>query len=243
MAAPGGGKGALIQDDVSATLSTSNMQTIFQPSEECTCYALQGNMIGREDKNGPRGDGINDDLSFTLNTTNRHAVAFLPFNATQITSKQNGSNPQWGDPCHTLSATDRPPHVVCMADASAKAAIDEDLCGTLHVGGDAPTVTFASNSKDYVAALQARDYKGVGNQYVADGKVITHHQITEPPKFIVRKLMPIECERLQGFPDGWTDVQVKGKPASDAARYKALGNSMAVPVMRWIGKRIARCEA
>lgn len=46
-----------------------------------------------------------------------------------------------------------------------------------------------------------------------------------------------------GFPDGWTDVPHKGKPASDSARYKALGNSMAVPVMRWIGKRIAAVEA
>lgn len=58
----------------------------------------------------------------------------------------------------------------------------------------------------------------------------------------VRRLTPIECERLQGFPDGWTDVHHKGKPASDSARYKALGNSMAVPVMRWIGERIERVE-
>lgn len=50
----------------------------------------------------------------------------------------------------------------------------------------------------------------------------------------VRRLTPLECERLQGFPDGWTDIP----GASDTARYKALGNSMAVPVMRWIGGRI-----
>lgn len=58
----------------------------------------------------------------------------------------------------------------------------------------------------------------------------------------VRRLTPLECERLQGFPDGWTDVPYKGKPASDSARYKALGNSMAVPVMRWIGERIRQVE-
>lgn len=58
----------------------------------------------------------------------------------------------------------------------------------------------------------------------------------------VRRLTPLECERLQGFPDGWTDVPHKGKPASDSARYKALGNSMAVPVMRWIGERIQQVE-
>lgn len=58
----------------------------------------------------------------------------------------------------------------------------------------------------------------------------------------VRRLTPVECERLQGFPDGYTAIPWSGKPASecpDGRRYKALGNSMAVPVMAWIGKRIA----
>ncbi len=54
---------------------------------------------------------------------------------------------------------------------------------------------------------------------------------------IVRKLTPVECERLQGFPDGWTDISAT---TPDSPRYMAIGNSMAVPVMRWIGKRIAR---
>jgi len=58
----------------------------------------------------------------------------------------------------------------------------------------------------------------------------------------VRRLTPRECERLQGFPDDWTLVPYRGKPAADAPRYKALGNSIAVPVMRWIGERIAMCE-
>jgi DNA (cytosine-5)-methyltransferase 1 len=54
----------------------------------------------------------------------------------------------------------------------------------------------------------------------------------------VRRLTPRECERLQGFPDDYTLITVRGKPAADGPRYKALGNSMAVPVMAWIGKRI-----
>ena len=59
----------------------------------------------------------------------------------------------------------------------------------------------------------------------------------------VRRLTPVECERLQGFPDGWTDIPWKGKPhAPDGPRYKALGNSMAVPVMRWIGQGIQLVE-
>lgn len=54
----------------------------------------------------------------------------------------------------------------------------------------------------------------------------------------VRRLMPIECERLQGFADGHTLVPYRGKPASDGPRYKAIGNSKAVPVVRWIGRRL-----
>ena len=58
----------------------------------------------------------------------------------------------------------------------------------------------------------------------------------------VRRLTPVECERLQGFPDNYTDIKLKGKPTPDGPRYKALGNSMAVPVMAWIGKRIQEVE-
>jgi DNA (cytosine-5)-methyltransferase 1 len=55
----------------------------------------------------------------------------------------------------------------------------------------------------------------------------------------VRRLTPVECERLQGFPDNYTNIAWRKKPESpDGPRYKALGNSMAVPVMRWIGERI-----
>lgn len=58
----------------------------------------------------------------------------------------------------------------------------------------------------------------------------------------VRRLTPVEWERLMGFPDGYTAVTYRGKPAADSPRYKALGNSMAVPVMRWIGERIQDVE-
>lgn len=63
---------------------------------------------------------------------------------------------------------------------------------------------------------------------------------------VVRRLTPRECERLQGFPDDYTAIPWRGKTADqcpDGPRYKALGNSMAVPVMRWIGERIAIVDA
>ena len=92
-----------------------------------------------------------------------------------------------------------------------------------------------------VGALCARDYKGVGNQYVDEGKLIA-----SPVTMAIRRLTPKECERLQGFPDDWTKIPYRNKPADqcpDGPRYKACGNSMAVPVMRWIGQRIEYVES
>ena len=67
------------------------------------------------------------------------------------------------------------------------------------------------------------------------------HGVAQPP-MAVRRLTPVECERLQGFPDHYTDIKPKGKPTPDGPRYKALGNSWAVPVVNWIGKRIMMVE-
>lgn len=58
------------------------------------------------------------------------------------------------------------------------------------------------------------------------------------PTMQVRRLTPTECARLQGFPDDYLDIPYRGKPAADGPKYKALGNSWAVPVVRWIGERI-----
>ena len=71
------------------------------------------------------------------------------------------------------------------------------------------------------------------------------HAVGVGVPMVVRRLTPTECERLQGFPDGWTKVPYRGKDTEkcpDGVRYKALGNSMAVPVMRWIGERIEALE-
>lgn len=72
--------------------------------------------------------------------------------------------------------------------------------------------------------------------------ITNHVAATQKAAMVVRRLTPVECERLQGFPDKWTDIPYRGKPAPDGPRYKALGNSMAVPCMRWIGERIKALE-
>ncbi len=70
------------------------------------------------------------------------------------------------------------------------------------------------------------------------------HEGVMTPSMAVRRLTPVECERLQGFPDGYTNIPWRNKPESpDGPRYKALGNSWAVPVVRWIGERIHRAIA
>ena len=70
------------------------------------------------------------------------------------------------------------------------------------------------------------------------GRIPEHEMVLNHTEMAVRRLTPREGERLQGFPDDWTLVPVRGKPAADGPRYKAIGNSMAVPVMAFIGRRI-----
>ena len=241
----GGGKGPLIQTDKSATLATNNDQTVFVPTVYGICakdsnamksdnpnsgfykaettrtldanggnpvcnqggmavVAVQGSMIGRADRNGPRGSGINEDVSFTLDATDRHAVAHPVYS----TSKSS---------YHTLA--------------------EENLVNT----------------------LVATDYK--------DPPIIT-----EDPYYIVRRLTPTECARLQGFPDWWcaglgtdepteddlsfwrevfeTHRQVTGSaakpktdaqlvkwlkdPHADSAEYKLWGNGVALPCVCFV---------
>ena len=206
----GGGKGALVQEDMSATLSTSNEQTIFKPicmyagCHHCAGFKFhQGSgagSIGYEEENSP-----------TI-TADWHVPAVMHADeevrgcaSRAISTNQRGEiryDGVDGDTVGALPASrsgKQIQEVVCMADDNTKCAIDRNVSGTMKVRNSAPIVL-----SDY----------------------------------IVRRLTPIECERLQGFPDGWTDIAWKGKKAPDGKRYKALGNSMAVPVMRWIGERI-----
>lgn len=85
-----------------------------------------------------------------------------------------------------------------------------------------------------VGALCRGDEKGIGNQYVSQDKCIINASCSET-HHLIRRLTPLECERLQGFPDGWTGIP----GASDSARYKALGNSVAIPCVEFIMSRIA----
>jgi DNA (cytosine-5)-methyltransferase 1 len=109
-----------------------------------------------------------------------------------------------------------------------------DACHPLAAGAHAPAVAFQSSQSgvrtgDAHATLDGNNGSRRHNGVMAGSSV--------------RRLTPRECERLQGFPDDYTQVPYRGKPAADGPRYRALGNSMAVPVMAWIGRGLLEMEA
>jgi DNA (cytosine-5)-methyltransferase 1 len=144
----------------------------------------------------------------------------------------------------TLQA--RNPMAVCLMDQGGSVMnIEHDMSGTLRrethghepivmqqVGAFKPGQSAQAHSIGYENEMAPTLEAGSGG----NNKPAVHHGMA------VRRLTPVECERLQGFPDNYTDIQPKGKATPDGPRYKALGNSMAVPVMAWIGKRIQEVE-
>lgn len=109
-----------------------------------------------------------------------------------------------------------------------------EVCPTLRAGGNRtgghrPPGTDVDTVTSLVVEIRTAHTS-------ANGQAVFHTAV-------VRRLTPRECERLQGFPDDYTLVPYRGKPAADGPRYKAIGNSMAVPVIRWIGSRIAAQDA
>ena len=300
----GGGKGPLIQENKSATLSCNNDQTLFEPRAYGICskdsnsmkstnprsgiyeaetartldgnggnpscnqggiavvaftqnqrdevrdlgdhsavvcanagtkqqtFVLQGSMIGREDKNGPQGDGINEDVSFTLNTVDRHAVYSMTTGSfTQISE----------DKAPTVLARDyKDPTAVCYG-------IGRDTFNQGQNAKFAPTF-----EKELQPTLVAKGPGAIQSGYT------------------VRRLTPTECARLQGFPDNWcadlgtekpsdeemyfwhkvfktysevigckmkSDKQVARwlkDPYSDSAEYKMWGNGVALPCVWFV---------
>lgn len=147
---------------------------------------------------------------------------------------------------------------ICRADGQTNAMAGVNLAPTLtsHAKKDPPLIYPAEDStgEDEPVTLQIRGGKPGGGksaliQHDMSATLSTHNTRTlitgdhEERGLTVRRLTPRECERLQGFPDDYTDIPYRNKEhAPDGARYKALGNSMAVPVMRWIGERIQMVE-
>ena len=116
----------------------------------------------------------------------------------------------------------------------------------IEIGSGGGCVTEVSPT--LVTAFSCKDDGGDATNDISPTLRSMHHadggqpngggQVAIASEASVRRLLPVECEKLQGFPPGYTLVPYRGKPASDSSRYRSLGNSMAVPVMNWIGRRI-----
>lgn len=113
------------------------------------------------------------------------------------------------------------------------------IANPLRVGG-AEAVAFTASEQSNSFAWERPHYPTLTAGAPTDSSNIQHGVRIGT---VVRRLTPRECERLQGLPDDWTLVPYRGKPAADAPRYKAVGNGMAMPVLRWIGQRIAMVDA
>lgn len=203
-------------------------------------------MIGRDDKNGPQGDGINEDVSFTLNTADRHAKVYgiSSYNSNAMISDNPHSGIYEANTARTMDSLNCGYPGCNQGGMVVLKPLCYDMDNERRRGSDefwniSPTLTArAGTGGGNVPVVIPKIYQRVTGPLMAN---------SHPGSYTVRRLTPLECERLQGFPDGWTDigdwVNPKGKKhkAADSPRYKALGNSIAIPPWKWVLKRLCAC--
>ena len=237
------------QDDVSQTLTaragTGGDQV---PLVQVQPLVFNPN-AGINEKGG--GFALSEDVTPTLKTDHNPAVAFASNQRDEVRELEVAG---------ALAAQPgiKQQTYICRADGQTNAMTSVDMAPTLtsHAKKDPPLIYPAEDStgEDEPVTLQIHGRKPGGGkgaliQRDMSATLSTHNTQTpitgvhEKRGLTVRRLTPRECERLQGFPDDYTDIPYRNKEhAPDGARYKALGNSMAVPVMRWIGERIHMVE-
>lgn len=224
-----GSNGKLVkQDDVMNTLDRTNSTAVAALDFKVKPVAFLYNQGAKA-----RSLGISE-ISPTLKTDHNPVVAFASNQRDEVRELEVSG---------ALAAQPgiKQQTYICRADGQANAMTSVDMAPTLtsHAKKDPPLIYPAEDSIGEDALIQ-RDMSAT---------LSTHNTQTlitggrEKRSLTVRRLTPRECERLQGFPDDYTDIPYRNKEhAPDGPRYKALGNSMAVPVMRWIGERIRTVE-
>lgn len=252
---------------VSPTLSSRENSGLNREAVLCAGFKL-----GNSEQ--ARSIGYQEELSPTLNAEcggNKPAVvapAAMVFDTTQITSKENGSQPEFGKPCHTLNAN---AHVPCVALDMTHACDVIRECGEqvpalqarMGTGGNQVPLTYQDVTGTLSPGAHAGSYNGQDaytDMLVCGASPDVAHALraksacayredaeTYPVQnMVVRRLTPLECTRLQGYPDGWVEIgewtDEKGKKHKDAdsPKYKALGNSIALPFWDWMLRRMAR---
>lgn len=237
------------QDDVSQTL-TARAGT---GGNQVPLVQVQPLVFNPNAGINEKGDGfaLSEDVTPTLKTDHNPAVAFASNQRDEVRELEVAG---------ALAAQPgiKQQTYICRADGQTNAMTSVDMAPTLtsHAKKDPPLIYPAEDStgEDEPVTLQIHGRKPGGGkgaliQRDMSATLSTHNTQTpitgghEKRGLTVRRLTPRECERLQGFPDDYTDIPYRNKEhAPDGARYKALGNSMAVPVMRWIGERIHMVE-
>lgn len=262
----GGGKGSLIQTEKTGTLSTRQNQTLFQLIAEPT-FCISGNTVDRE--TNQNGTGVRENGGFTVNTVDRHAVAYAidcrnlksikeasgTLQAAIFDARGNGDGKIvptiTGD--HENRITDYTAIAIerqTFNEQSFSRYKESDKCSTLK----AKTGNIGNGSECLIAektsvAVDAYNGAVTGDKTASltcknDGSHSGPLVAEKIIRWIVRRLTPVERERLQGFPDGWTSigewVDSKGRKheLKDSPRYKALGNSIAIPSWKWVLKRL-----
>ena len=255
----GGGKGALVQTEKTGTLSTLQDQTLFQLIREPT-YCISGNTVDR--KTNQNGSGVRENGSFTVNTVDRHAVVYSiqeenPAQPVVLESNQVHATVTQTGICPTLPAS-------MGLGGGYVPMVTERKIFNAQGNGDgqiAPIITGDHQNRitDYTAiAIERNTFNEQSfSHYKESGKCSTLKAkagnigngseclvAEKNVRWIVRRLTPVECERLQGYPSGWTDIgewtDTKGKKhkSADSPRYKALGNSIALPQWFWIAQKM-----
>jgi site-specific DNA-cytosine methylase len=225
-------------------------------SGHVVAYAIQDRAVCENPDAGPDGIGVRaDDAAYTLEARSTpQAVAYDAAHAFKVRGGCEGGGKGYlgsDEVAFTLSTNQdqhifSEPAIAWSEDLTASV----DLAGTIQRGGSGgrhdgvmvPAAAYLEKQKpldpylggEVTIAIDASYSKGCGGTSAAERPVVASNST-------VRRLTPVECERLQGFPDNFTAIPWGKKEAADCPdgpRYKALGNSMAVPVMRWIGERI-----
>ena len=202
-----------VEADSSKTLNNFDLGDTRTTHAVVNPIAIQGTIIGRSENSGPQGSGVTENGSmYTLTKTDIHGVLY-----------ENHPNDSRVTGPHDVAPT-----VVSRFGTG---------------GGNVPFVnqepiTFQPGNLRRDAGADPST-QATTTLKATPGDQMPHIATS----MAVRRLTPVECERLQGFPDNYSQIPWKGKPASecpDGPRYKACGNSMAVPVMRFIGERIQK---
>lgn len=212
----GGGKGALVQTEKSATLSTLQDQTLICLADNTSLHNLKQKICVLNDQGGSVMN-VSYDIVGTIRAQEHghQPIVFESHSQDARYTQQGNTSPactaQWGTGGNNMP-------LVAEKKAFAMQRIGE------------------YKESEQASTMKSRDYK--------DATDLIAEKETKNLQWIVRRLTPVECERLQGFPDGWTDIGEwfdengkKHKPA-DSPRYKALGNSIALPQWYWIFQKM-----